>query len=54
MEFQVICKLEKNVISKKTNAPYDRVIVNFGDFSKIVVLSKLELSNLEQKLNKNA
>lgn len=50
MDFQVKCKLEKDCVSKKTGGKYDRVIINFGDFSKIVVLSTLELKNLEEKL----
>lgn len=53
MDFQVKCKLEENVYSKKKDTTYDRVIINFGDFEKMVVLNKLELKNLKEKLTKH-
>lgn len=52
MEFQVVCKLEKDCISKKSGTKYDRVIINFGDFNKMVVLNTLESKNLTEKLEK--
>lgn len=52
MNFKVEAKLEKDVYSEKKKTTYNRVIINFGDFEKMVVLNKLELMNLESKLVK--
>lgn len=53
MKFQITGILEKDVVSKKTGVKYNRVIVDFGDFQKIIILSTLEFKNLYALLNKN-
>lgn len=52
MEFQVKCKLEENCLSKK-GVTYNRIILDFGDFQKMVVLTNLELLYLKDKLKEN-
>lgn len=51
MKFQVIAEYQTNCVSKKTGNTYDRVIIDFGKFKKLCVLSDLEsdcLKNLHE------
>lgn len=55
MDFTVKAILQEHVEStKKPNTYYNRVLVDFGKFQKIVLLNDLELEVLKTSLKPNA